>query len=241
MKPMLLNTLLKSALLLAALAATAQAAAGNNEPAQKQDLAAVRQKVEEFLAQQAVGYPGQVSVSAGAIDRNLRLAACPAMEVFLPPGSRAWGKTSVGVRCVSSAAWTIYIQATVSVMTNYLVAGAPLAQGRIVSSQDLVFEKGDLTKLPPGIFTDPEQAIGRTVGISLTAGTVLRQEMLKQPPAVQQGQKVLVSSSGKGFRVSAEGQALASASEGQVVQVKVASGEVISGIARAGGQIEVSF
>ncbi|PPD49505.1 MAG: flagellar biosynthesis protein FlgA, partial [Methylotenera sp.] len=31
------------------------------------------------------------------------------------------------------------------------------------------------------------------------------------------------------------------ANEGQVTQVKVASGKVISGIARQGGQVEVAF
>ena len=104
-----------------------------------------------------------------------------------------------------------------------------------------MFESGDLTQLPAGVFTDQGQAVGRTVNISITAGTVLRQEMLKVSPSVQQGQTVMVTSKGKGFSVSVEGQALAKANEGQVVQVKVASGQVVSGIARNGGQVEVGF
>lgn len=207
----------------------------------KQDLAAIRTRITEFLVTQTIGYPGQVSVNAGAIDPNLKLAACPDAQVFLPPGSRAWGKTSVGVRCNAPGVWTIYVQATVSVKAQYLVAAAPLAQGRIVTSQDLIFESGDLTQLPAGVFTDPAQAIGRSVSISMTAGTVLRQEMLKIPPVVQQGQTVMVTSIGKGFSVAAEGLAMTNANDGQVVQVKIASGQVISGIARSGGQIVVGF
>ena len=65
--------------------------------------------------------------------------------------------------------------------------------------------------------------------------------MLKVTPVVQQGQTVKVTSVGKGFSVSAEGQAMAKANEGQLVQVKVASGQVITGVARNGGQIEVNF
>jgi flagella basal body P-ring formation protein FlgA len=34
---------------------------------------------------------------------------------------------------------------------------------------------------------------------------------------------------------------MAKANEGQLVQVKVASGQVITGIARNGGQVEVNF
>lgn len=245
MNAMSLMQMVKKAPAAALMLACCHAAAAGGQAAdtgmQRQDLALLKQKVEEFLNAQAVGYPGEVSVSAGAIDRNLRLASCPAPEAFLPTGSRAWGKTSVGVRCVSPAAWTIYVQATVSVMADYFVAAAPLAQGHVMSSQDLVTAKGDLTRLPSGIFTDASQVIGRSVTISLTAGSVLRQEMLKAPTAVHQGQTVMITSSGNGFRVSAEGQALTSAAEGQPVQVKVASGEVITGIARRGGQIEVAF
>ena len=211
-----------------------------NQPA-KQNLSAVKVKIAEFLETQTIGYPGKVSVHVGAIDPNMRLAPCPDVQVFLPTGSRAWGKTSVGVRCNAPSVWTIYVQATVNVAAQYLVAAAPLAQGQMVTSQDLLFERGDLTQLPAGVFTDQAQALGRTVNISMNAGTVLRQEMLKITPIVQQGQTVKVTSVGKGFSVSAEGQAMAKANEGQLVQVKVASGQIVTGIARNGGQIEVNF
>jgi flagella basal body P-ring formation protein FlgA len=201
----------------------------------------VKAKIIEFLETQTIGYPGKVSIRVGAIDANMRLAQCPDSQVFLPTGSRAWGKTSVGVRCGAPSVWTIYVQATVSVVAQYLVAAAPLAQGQVVTSQDLLFESGDLTQLPAGVVTNQSQAIGRTVNISMNAGTVLRQEMLKISPVVQQGQTVKLTSSGNGFSVSAEGQAMSKANEGQVVQVKVASGQIITGIARSGGQIEVGF
>lgn len=207
----------------------------------KQNLAVVKAKITEFLETQTIGYPGKVVVRAGAIDQNMKLAQCPDMQVFLPTGSRAWGKTSVGVRCNAPNVWTIYVQATVNVYAQYLVAAAPLAQGQVITSQDFLFESGDLTQLPAGVFTDQAQALGRLVNISMTAGTVLRQEMLKVTPVVQQGQTVTLTTVGKGFTISAEGQAMGRANEGQVVQVKVASGHVVTGIARNGGQVEVNF
>lgn len=210
-------------------------------PAMKQNLSVVKAKITEFLETQAIGYPGKVSVHAGAIDSNMKLAQCPDVQVFLPSGSRAWGKTSVGVRCNAPSIWTIYVQATVNVVAPYLVAAAPLAQGQVVTSQDVLFESGDLTQLPAGVFTDQAQAIGRLVNISINAGTVLRQEMLKISPVVQQGQTVMLTTVGKGFTASAEGQAMSKANEGQIVQVKVASGQIVTGIARSGGQVEVNF
>jgi flagellar basal body P-ring formation protein FlgA len=210
-------------------------------PIAKQNLTSIKSKITEFLETQAMGYPGKVSVHVGAIDQNLKLAECPEVQVFMPTGSRAWGKTSVGVRCNAPSTWTIYVQATVNVMAQYLVATAPLAQGQVVTAQDVMFENGDLTQLPAGVFTDQEQAVGRTVSISMTAGAVLRQDVLKAAPVVQQGQIVTLVSKGRGFSVSAEGLAIAKANEGQVVQVKVASGQMVTGIARNGGQVEVGF
>ena len=207
---------------------------------ERQDLAVLKNKIEEFLLTQSTGYPGKVMVTAGAIDPNLRLAQCPAPEVFLPSGSRAWGKTSVGIRC-SAPIWTIYAQAKVSVKAQYLVAATPLAQGHIVTGQDVLLEEGELTQLPAGVFTDAAQAVGRTVSLSMVAGSVLRQDMLKLAPVVQQGQSVLLTSNGNGFSVTSEGKALNNANEGQVVQVKVESGSVVRGIARNGGKVEVAF
>lgn len=219
----------------------------------KQDINVIKQKVKEFLQIQATGLPGKVDVSVMPIDARLKLNSCPSLALFLPNGSRAWGKTSVGVRCAMQDAnqngnqekaqmpWTIYVQANVAVIADYLIAAAPLSQGQMISNNDVLFQQGDLTKLPPGIYTNVTQVIGSTVKVSLMAGSVLRQEMLKLPLAVQQGQTVTLSSSGNGYRVTAEGKALASVAEGQVVQVKIASGQVVSGVAKSGGLIEVGF
>ncbi len=207
----------------------------------KQDLSVLKQKIETFLLEQSAGYSGEIKVMAGHIDPNLKLAACFSPEVFLPPGSRAWGKTSVGIQCHAPQQWKIYAQANISIKAQYLVAAHPLSQGHVVTTQDLVFAEGDLTRLPAGVFTDANQIVGQTVRSPLMAGSVFRQNMLKQALAVQQGQTVLLTTAGVGFTINAEGKALKNASLGQVVPVKVSNGQVVSGVARADGKVEVSF
>lgn len=206
-----------------------------------QNPAVIKQKVEEFLLMQSQGAPGKVAVSVGAIDPNVKLAQCAAMQASLPVGSRAWGKTTVAVQCSLPTSWTIYVQAKVSVYADYLIAAAPLAQGRVIANGDTTFIHGDLASLPPGIFTDASQVIGQTVGNSLAAGTILRQEMLRSPVVIRQGQTVRMVSNGQGFSITAEGRALTNASVGQVVQVKAANGSVVSGIAKNGGEVEINF
>jgi flagellar basal body P-ring formation protein FlgA len=207
----------------------------------RQDLKVIKRKVEDFLTAQSAGYLGDIKVTAGAIDPNLTLAACLTPEVFFPPGSRAWGQTSVGVQCDAPVRWKIYVQANVSIKAQYLVASHPLATGHTITKQDIAFAEGDLTDLPAGVMTDASQIIGQTVRTTMMAGTVVRQDMLKQALAVQQGQTVVLTTVGAGFQINAEGKALKNANQGDVVPVKVQSGQVVNGIARADGKVEVRF
>lgn len=210
-------------------------------PGARQQHAALRQTVEQFLHTQAAGLSGNTSIAVGAIDPRLNLPACATPEAFLPAGSRAWGKTTVGVRCTAPVSWTVYVPATVRVHGDYVVAAAPLAQGQSISANNLAKAKGDLTTLPAGVVTDAALAIGRTLSISLPAGAPLRQDVLRAQQAIQQGQMVRVMSTGPGFRVSAEARALNNANDGQVAQARTASGQVVSGVARMGGIIEVTY
>jgi len=238
-----MKRLLITAALLALLPAAqtqAQAQAQQAAPL-RQDAAALKRSVEQFLQVQSGGLPGQVTVAVGAVDPRMNLAACPDPQAFFMPGARAWGKTTVGVRCVAPAAWTIYIQATVTVVGDYIASAAPLAQGQAIEAGQLVTLKGDLTTLPAGIATDMGQVIGRSTNISLPPGTPLRLDTLRSKPVVQSGQLVRLVSSGNGFSVSAEARAMSTAGDGQVVQVKTSGGQQITGIAKAGGLVEVAF
>ena len=207
----------------------------------RQEPVLLRQAVEHFLNTQAAGLPGKVEIHVGAVDPRLNLPACVALQPFLPNGSRVWGKTTVGVRCSVPATWTVYVPATVKVVGEYLAAAAPLGQGQVLGDEHLARIKGDLTALPAGIVTDPAQAVGRSMVASVAAGTPLRQDLLRSPQVVQQGQVVRLVSDGPGFQVTAEARALANGAEGQVVQARTQSGQVVSGVARAGGVINVTY
>jgi flagella basal body P-ring formation protein FlgA len=219
------------------LLASSLAVPARAQPAQ--DGGAVRKVVEQFLQTQSAGLPGKVTITVGQVDPRMALAACPDPQAFQQPGARAWGKITVGVRCTAPS-WTVYIQAQVNVIAEYVAAAAPLAQGQPIDASQLAIVKGDLAALPNGIVTDMAQAIGRTPTISLPAGTPLRLDNLKSKPVVMANQTVRVISNGAGFSVSAEGRALTNAAEGQVVQVRTPSGAMLSGTAKAGGIVEVT-
>lgn len=229
---------LLSALLSLSLIAPAWALAQGT--AARQDGAALRKLAENYLQSQSAGLPGRITIKVGAVDPRLSLAACPAPEAFQQPGARPWGKTTVGLRCTAPV-WTMFVQAQVSVMADYVTAAVPLAQGQIIDASQLATMQGDIAAMPHGIITDMAQAIGRTPTVSLPAGAPLRLDGLKSKPVVQQNQAVRIVSRGENFSVSGEGKAIGNAAEGQVVQVRTPRGAIISGTARHGGVVEVTL
>lgn len=197
--------------------------------------------LDHFLRTQTQGLPGKVSYTVGQLDSRTQLSPCNAFEPFLPAGSRLWGKATVGVRCLGPSAWTIYVPVQVTVSGNYLVTTRSMAAGQILGAGDIVSRSGDLSSLPVNILTDQAQAIGKTVKNGISAGQPLRSDFVIAPWAVQQGQTVRLVSKGSGFSVSGEGKALNNAADGQIAQVRTASGQSVSGIARPGGIVEVSY
>jgi flagella basal body P-ring formation protein FlgA len=150
-----------------------------------------------------------------------------------------WGNTSVGVRCVGASPWTIYVPVSVRVMAGVVVAAHPLTQGRAIEAADLTLQEADLGLLPGAVMTDAGQAIGRVVTVGVAAGQPLRQDLLRAPLVIRQGQSVTLRAQGAGFKVSAAGKALTNAVEGQVAQVRTLTGNTVNGIARPGFIVDV--
>ncbi|WP_313952743.1 flagellar basal body P-ring formation chaperone FlgA [Accumulibacter sp.] len=197
--------------------------------------------VDSYLRVQTQGLPGKVSYTVGHLDQHAQAAPCSTFEPFLPAGSRLWGRTTVGVRCLAPTPWTVYVPVQIRISGSYLVTARQLNPGQIVSASDVFMQNGDLGTLPTTIVTDLAQAVGKTVRNGVAAGQPLRSDLLTAPWAVQQGQSVRLLSAGRGFTVSNEGKALNNAIDGQIAQVRTASGQVVSGVARAGGIVEVSY
>jgi flagellar basal body P-ring formation protein FlgA len=202
-------------------------------------LAQIHNSVEQLLRSQTTGLPGKVSFKLGALDTRLNLPACPAPEAFVPSGARLWGSVNVGVRCNGANPWTIYVPVSIRIVAGVVIAAHGLAQGRLLEAGDLALQETDLGQMPQAIVTDPGQAVGRILTISVAAGQPLRQDLLRSTPVIQQGQSVTLRAQGAGFTVSAAGKAVTNAAEGQVAQVRTPSGRTINGIARAGAIVDI--
>lgn len=195
---------------------------------------------ERYVRQQTQGLPGKVTITMGRIE-TAKLPPCSAHEAFSPPGTRLSGKTHIGVRCLGPAIWSALIPVQISITGNYVTTSRPLVAGQIIQADDLSTLSGDLSAQPAGIVTDPASAIGKTLRNSLGNGQVLRSDQLLAPIVIRQGQSVRIISRGTGFAVSAEGKAINNAAEGQIVQVRLNSGQTVSGLAKADGSVEIAY
>lgn len=207
----------------------------------QQDTAPIRKAVEDYLRIQTKGMPGKVSYSVGTIASVSQLPPCASFAVRQENGARLWGRTMLTVQCQAGARWSIFVPVQIRVEGDYLVASRNLAPGQMLTEQDLEIRQGDLTEMPGNLLNEPRQALGRVLGVTLAAGQPVRIDALRQPLVIQQGQRVTVSTRGAGFQVATEGQALNAATEGQVVKVRLPNGQVVNGLARSGGLVEISY
>lgn len=207
--------------------------------AASQDHAQIKNVVTVFVQQQTAALPGKVAYKIDEIDRRITLPECARLEAFLPAGSQLMGKTAVGVRCNAAGGWSIFVPVQIRVSLSLLVSAHQLPLGHTLQEQDLASQETEISRAAG--FSGPEQVIGKVLRYGISAGQVLREDMLRPPYSVTQGQAVQLAVQGSGFGIRSEGVALNNASDGQTVQVRVGSGHVTSGIARTNGVVEIGL
>jgi len=207
------------------------------------DPASIERAVAGYLQMQIKGLPGESTFTIGAISASSRSEQCDRMDVGMAPGARPWGRTHVNVRCASGNGikWSLFVPVHIQVMSQYLVSARPVTAGQTVTEADLQYVRGDLSDLPAGVLTDAVQAIGQVMTLTLPPGRPFRADTMRQAMLVKQGQSVKILTAGAGFQATNEGRALNNASLGQVAQVRMASGQVISGLVRNDGMVDIKF
>lgn len=203
----------------------------------QQSHAKIREAIAAFVHAQTITLPGKVSIKVSEIDRRIARPVCQKLEAFLPPGGKLLGNSTVGVRCPGKNGWTLFVPVHVKVSASLLITTKPLQQGQVLRVEDLSSQSGELTQA--GTLTDSLQAIGKVLKYSVGASQVLRNDMLRAPYAITQGQTVQIQVVGANFKISSEGHALNNAAAGQPVQIRTSSGEVVSGTAQPDSTVAV--
>lgn len=211
----------------AALSAPLAAAAGKARPAENRTQGA-EARIEEFVRTQ-FGPEYRVELRFGQLNPNLRLDACARIEPFLSPGARLWGRTSIGVRCVEGASWSLAVPMTVAVFGPALVASRPISPNTPLSAADFHIQEVELSRENRPALTDPARLEGHMSTRALRPGQTLRDYHLRVMPTVRPGDPVRLRMIGPGFVVTSDGAAMASAGNGQAVRVRTPGGRIMIG------------
>jgi flagella basal body P-ring formation protein FlgA len=208
--------------------------------ANSQNLDQLSELAEQYL-QNKFGNQSDTKIRVQSPQDDIDLPECQKLEFLTNSNTnQVNGNIRVTARCFAPKPWTIYLSASVSQKKTYYISKSRLEPGRVIRDTDLTAAKDFPENLPFGVLTDPQLIVGKTVINTIEAGTPMIGPGLKNEYVINFGQIVKISVGGSGFRINAEGKAMNSAVLGQSVQVKMASGQVINGIARSGGLVEVS-
>ena len=219
--------------------ARAQAVA---EPAA--DLGGLTQRwLDDALARnQPEGMPLRMEVSVGTLDSRLRLAPCARVEPYLPAGSRLWGRTRLGLRCVEGAtAWNVFLPVTVKAFGPAWVLNNNVAPGVALTAADATEAEVDWAAEAAPVLANPDQWVGLVASRQLMAGQPVRQSMVRAPTVFRAGAQVRVITQGPGYQVTSSGQALSNGASGQTIRIRMDNGRTISGIVNADGTVGVTL
>lgn len=175
--------------------------------------------------------PLRLEISVGALDSRLRLAACNRVEPYLPPGSRLWGRTRVGLRCLEGPVrWNVFLPVTVKAYGPAWVLRQDVASGTVLGEGAAVQAEVDWAEDASPVLASPQQWQGQVTMRALGTGQVLRQNVVRPAQLFQAGAQVRVVAQGSGFQITADGQALGAGVLGQVVKVRMDGGRIMSGV-----------
>ncbi|UHL65316.1 flagellar basal body P-ring formation protein FlgA [Paralcaligenes sp. KSB-10] len=203
-----------------------------------QDPAAIVAQAQEFLRKQALIYPGtpQITIDASRLEN---LPACSQLQFSLPSGGHLRSRLSVGVHCLAPEPWTSYVQASISIQGTYYVPARNLNPGEALGPENLDARQTDLLSLPPDTVIDPAQLLGRIARHRLIAGAPIKGNGLRDPQSILRGQTVRLEARGNGFVASSEGKAVQGGAPGSQIQVRTATGRIVTGTIVDGATVSV--
>lgn len=180
-------------------------------------------------------------IAMEALDSRLRLEECASeLEAFSNTHSRGLGNQTVGVKCHSPVAWTVYVPIKVKVFRPVVVASRPLAAKHIISKADLRIKQQDITAIRKGYIQNTDQAVGQQLKYSVAQGTVINPKSLVTQKLVRRGDRIVLIATAGSMEVKMSGIALSDATQGQRVRVKnISSQRVVEGVVDAPGIVRV--
>ena len=198
--------------------------------------------IDAALQQTPQSTPLRMEVEVGALDERLRLAPCTRVEPYLPAGARLWGRSRLGLRCLEGATrWNVFLPLTIKAYGPAWVLTSNVTMGTVLTEADATQAEVDWAAEPASVVAEPAMWVGQVAVRQLLAGQTLRQAMVRAPHLFKSGAQVRVVAEGRGYAVTATGQAMAAGAVGQTVRIRMSNGRIISGIVDETGAVSAAL
>lgn len=135
---------------------------------------------------------------------------------------------------------SILVRADVDAYVEVLTVATDIPRGRPISISDLEIQRQALSKVPSGVLTSPDEAIGMISRRTLFPGMLLTNRNIEAPVVVRRNQVVPVLLKSGALTVQAQGRALANGRVGDLINcANLNSREEFQGIVRQDGVVVV--
>lgn len=173
-------------------------------------------------------------------DARLQLAACPQpLEGFWPANARQSGSTVVGVRCVATPGWQVFLPVRIQEWVTVLVASRPLRPGERLQASDMQVQRVSREQLRGNPYRDVTALVGSVTRLAIAAGQTLSEQQTCQ---VCKGDSVDIAAADSGFKVVVKGVAEGWGNAGDRIPVRnLGSRRVIKAEVVSSGQVRVSL
>ncbi|WJV60953.1 flagellar basal body P-ring formation chaperone FlgA [Pectobacteriaceae bacterium CE70] len=184
----------------------------------------------------------QVNFPAAEVKVNVKtplesVPSCENPQFSLPSRRKVWGNISIKVTCGTQKH---FIQAYVQVTAPYVVAAKPIVPRHEIKAGDVTLQRGRLDSLLGMPLSDPSLAIGSISIRMIGAGQPISSRMLRKVWSVKMGEIVKVVALGSGFSITSIGKVIDNAAINDNVRVRMDSGQIVSGIVRDKGLVEIA-
>lgn len=165
-------------------------------------------------------------------DFTAELAALPA-KAYVPQGNISYAvdlpygvryntptSVSVTIRVNGQFAHRSIVRIRVHQYKKIAVLNRAIEPKRIITADDVRLERMDVTRLGAGYSTNLNEFIGKQAARYLAAGAILKSSMVQKPIIIQAMMPVKIVSKRNGVEIAADGQALQSGKEGDLIRVR---------------------
>ncbi|GAB3390877.1 flagellar basal body P-ring formation chaperone FlgA [Azotobacter armeniacus] len=155
---------------------------------------------------------------------------CDDPQPFLPqPNQRLQGRLTMGVHCPGESQPHRYLQASIGILGEYVVARRMIEPGEIIEPSMLAMREGRLERLPRNVATSAGEILGMQAIRAFAEGSTLRRNALRTPELIERNARIVFEARGPGFIVSREATALDSGGLDSEVRARTEGGKILRG------------